>query len=615
MSIRRITSSLIPVVGAVGAAAGYAKPANADVSAAVIILLDRSGSMASLAAPGACPLTPGDTAAHRKWECAVKRVQDLASTNDPAWAQPENSTRTYFYWTFDTLNWPAYIQKEGPMTASVIKTRLGAAMGEGPMIDDSATPLAGAYCDAVASLNDYRNGLALFELPLYIMMGTDGLENYTPAAHACYGTSSPTAYVPPALDISTGQPRITRTDTIPSTITFVDGLTVPSWQSNMLDVAITNTVHTPTQQDAFFVNGKSTIDLITFIEDPIAGTVVAAPSAPGPDGMSAGRMYAAAPGFGLNDYLTFMGGLAEATGGRASRVGSGAPAPAGDPMAIHTVTGDANDSGCVDTADYNLIHALYGHKVSASEPDTYRADVNMDGTIDGMDYRVRQGSLGRRMPDAAPASAHLPQAVLGFEDLAAWSGASFTMSTSPKTEGTIALRVNGTGWRNVRSVAFNTEAFKNVTSKLAFDIYVPVHVRRDEHASLFVSCPSAGINDVYLGAFELGSAPQGVFSTPGFLISSRLKSAMLSSHSDFSIKIALDARDSGYILDNIRSVYTQCEDVKTWTASDLWTDYHVGDKRVGSNKHLYVCHDTAWSYIDPTDPRFGSLGWTDKGPC
>jgi hypothetical protein len=148
--------------------------------------------------------------------------------------------------------------------------------------------------------------------------------------------------------------------------------------------------------------------------------------------------------------------------------------------------------------------------------------------------------------------------VLGFEDAASWtSSAGLTLVSSPKTQGSYAMSVGGSGYREVSSVAMKTSQLQGVSSNMALDVYIPT-VQSNPYwlgqVALYVSCPSANLNNAWIGAGELTGKLLGQFTTVQFSIPDYVKSALLSSHDDLSFKIVVNANDPGYVLDNLRFV-------------------------------------------------------------
>jgi hypothetical protein len=252
-----------------------------------------------------------------------------------------------------------------------------------------------------------------------------------------------------------------------------------------------------------------------------------------------------------------FGVIADATRGRVTRHLAGVPA--GGDTGIHVIAGDADDSGCVDSADYNVVRQFFGQAVNHNVPQTFAADLNRDGIVDSRDYTLLSTQFGQGCTSSPGPVPKLQGVLLGFDSAADWSSPQTTLVNTSihKTQGAYALSVGGHNWREISTAPFNTSTFQNVTSKIAYDIFVPPNPSNPfwlGQTLMFVSCPSAGINNVSLGAVELTGKPLNAFSTAQFNLPANVKNAMLSSHNDFSIKVVVNANDSGYLLDNIHFV-------------------------------------------------------------
>src|SRR6185312_8243361 len=117
-----------------------------------------------------------------------------------------------------------------------------------------------------------------------------------------------------------------------------------------------------------------------------------------------------------DDLVNFFAGVARASGGRLTRFGSGAPVVAGDPNGFHVLPGDADDNGCVNSADFNAIKLAYGQKALPGNANAIRADLNADGLVSSADYLMLSAQYGKGCsvnPGAVPV---LGNAFFGFED-------------------------------------------------------------------------------------------------------------------------------------------------------------------------------------------------------
>jgi hypothetical protein len=562
----------------------------------VIVLIDRSGSMADMGkncrnADGTVIVTP-----IRKWECAVKAAKFRVTQGDQAgtkryfvWAfayMGDDSTDGQYVWSIDKTGKPV---KDGSGKVALADVTDALALSQadaiaaldalepaGPQRDDAATPLAGAYCAAIEKLSTYRGTKTKY--PLTMFLESDGFENSTPLGVHCQGVNS-FDY----SDLFTPAADPTKVDLVASTtnplyIAKADGLYVPSWQSHMLDLSATGVYHAadatgvtyasgafqnpPTATTAFLTN----IDYIsTFIETSsllkasVAGADASLSRAKALSTLVSAEATTVDPG------IPFLIGMAQVTGGRLMSFGSGeAPAP-GDPTAPHAIPADVDNSGCVNMADYTILKQFYNQKVSAAQPQSYAADINNDAQIDVNDYLMMKKAWGTGCSTPPGTFPVLGQSILGFESLSNWTSnaaAVLSLVGVPRTEGDFSVSVDWArgysgGFRTLTSSKFPTSTFQGITSTLALDVYLPTNPSNKYwlgQVLIFASCPSANLYNVPLGNAELTGKPLGAFSTVKFSIPLAVKNAMSTAHSDFSFSVSLNANDSGYLFDNFRFV-------------------------------------------------------------
>jgi hypothetical protein len=552
----------------------------------VVVLLDRSGSMHD---PGKNCIDVNGlpiTTPIRKWQCAVNAAIFNVTQSDAA------ATKRYFLWAFGTLVsdpnntqfvWsidkngnpiansggqvlPAVINDSVAMNRADMLNALNAQLPVGPFSDDCGTPLAGGYCTALTTLTAYR-GSADFPLTLYLE--SDGLENATPSGAACQGLdafSGGNTYVQ-------GNPNVVEltTSTISGTIyvSTADGMAVPTWQTNMLDVAVTGTQHisngtgVPQSSGAFTTppGVPNLIANINFIKEFIeTGAAAKAVSPLSVDRAPVRvRSLTAAAAASDDPDLSYLKGVADITKGRLIAFGDGSTPVPGDPTAPHAVPADINNSGCVDSGDYTLLKQYYNKPVNPSDNTSYAADINIDGRIDINDYLMMKAAYGRGCATPPGTIPVLGQSLFGFDSTTLWSSSQATLSLvgAPKTEGNFSMSIGKTGWRTLNSVKFATSAFSGITSKMALDVNPPKQQTNPKwigQVLLFANCPSAGVYNQFIGAVELTGKPLGSFSSLTFSIPLAVKNAMTTAHSDFSFSISLNANDPGYLFDNLRFV-------------------------------------------------------------
>jgi len=566
--------TLMFIVGAMATSASLTSTARADPplnpDAGVIILMDRSGSMA-----GQITNCPGLTGSVYKWKCAAQKAIDWITTNDTLQMPidpPVIGTYKYWFWQLRYFG-PGDVVEKDPVQydRQGILARLQSYVG--PTVDDAATPLAQVACDAMDMIRGET-------LPArFLRLESDGLENQSDATTKCAGAHSTTTYSAVLGTLATFTYADAPTNSVVAT---VNALLVPTWESNMLAMGISGLLtlspapgfFTATQVGAYTPPkpNKPVIADIDFFDDYVppgsGGSLAALRVGRGMDTMpvvataSTGVTLSAvaASANPYDSYAAFLAGLANVSGGRMVRYRSDGGGGSDTQVNPHVIPGDVNDSGCVDDTDLSTLVSVFGQNVTPSNPTTYKADVTYDGVVDVHDYKLvlAQWGTGCVTP---PAPGPLPiQVVFGFEDVSKWSSPQATLSNqlSPTTGGTYSLNVAGKNWREISSVAISTKTLQGITSKLAYDVYIPTKQTNKYwlgQTLLFASCPSAGITNLPVGAaVELTGKPLGQFTTAQFAVPASLKTAMQGTHSDLTFKIVINANDPGYGLDSLRFV-------------------------------------------------------------
>jgi hypothetical protein len=544
------------------AAENCAAPQTAP-SAAVLVLLDRSGSMAD---PGYCK--GSTTESPRKWLCAIQDAKSFIGGNGGVTFADDT---VYFVWQFRLLDSdpdPAKItdQYNGTSNNGMCFTNANTLLAPtgsfaGPSEHDANTPLAAAYCQGVKFLQKYISDHSL-DIPLYIKVESDGIDNLPTLADVnnCAGVSGGFASFSPHKPVTL-------------TSTTADGLTIGSWEANMYDAAITGTAHAAGASGAFqyLRVGSDFVPVITeftLVEDTIrtASLQVASPLAVASPlsglglNVALGAFSAAAAQTATSpndDLANYFQGIAQTGGGRVVRFGSGALPVSGAVGSYHVLRGDANDSGCVDLNDFTLVSQMFGQRATAGNANAIRADLNEDGKVNSADYLVLKAQYGKGCATSPGTPPVFANALFGFEDRTSWSSASPISLTGVKhTEGLVSLKVDGTGNREIKSVNFNTAQLKGVTSTLAIDVLRPMTSPNPPSyatVQVFANAPSAGINNAPLtNAKDIRTNTANVFTTVSFAIPANIKAAMTSARSDFSLRIVLNAANAGYEFDNIR---------------------------------------------------------------
>ncbi|HEY5958513.1 MAG TPA: hypothetical protein VIV60_18250, partial [Polyangiaceae bacterium] len=424
------------------AAVSYSGAANAVEKHQVIVLFDRSGSMRL---PGICEAEGSKT----KAQCAMSTLLKLATSNpespltpfcaeenDPNNANPQKAD--FFFWGFRSRAGESdYIlpnpTKDVPATGmnglggffQVLSDVAGeiAPGGSDPPVANDFTPLAQAYCKAVNFLYARKGNPAtageVIQAPggLHVIVVSDGLQEPLIAAPdgTCNGPDTTTAHKDQNLPISVT--RVGNDLFATGTVAGVpgnpgEGLWVSSWQANMLDMAVSGTYHqlpsnwpTPSGIPDAFQSGvpgnafqpptagstTPAIVEVDFIKNFVGGSLTAAlmlgggsayddGDAPAPRTAVSAAVDPPSP-TGEADFIRFLSTMASATGGRLM-----IPDDPTDPNGPHILPGDADDSLCVDLADFNIMRQFFGQKINLADPLSLDADVTYDGIIDDRDY-------------------------------------------------------------------------------------------------------------------------------------------------------------------------------------------------------------------------------------
>jgi hypothetical protein len=156
------------------------------------------------------------------------------------------------------------------------------------------------------------------------------------------------------------------------------------------------------------------------------------------------------------------------------------------------------------------------------------------------------GSLSQALSD--------PAQVFGFENIADWTVTQGVKTTSSDhSQGTASLALSNFTFTNVVSTPLSTP--QGITETLALDLKVPATPAWGE-LSLFVSIPSKNVFEQNVGQVTIAGLSAGSFHTLSFQVPAALLTALRSSYSDLSVKVALNAPQTAqsYLLDNLRFV-------------------------------------------------------------
>jgi hypothetical protein len=139
-------------------------------------------------------------------------------------------------------------------------------------------------------------------------------------------------------------------------------------------------------------------------------------------------------------------------------------------------------------------------------------------------------------------------ALLSFEDAADWLPAETTTSpdSSVRSAGITSLAIEGSGWNSVSSVPFSTDDLPEVSSTLSLDVYVPSPQPNPYwvgDVQAYLTCPSAGLHNAYLGQGSLTNSFPEEFNQLVFPLSSEVQSVLTSSHDDCSFVLTLSVEN------------------------------------------------------------------------
>jgi hypothetical protein len=148
--------------------------------------------------------------------------------------------------------------------------------------------------------------------------------------------------------------------------------------------------------------------------------------------------------------------------------------------------------------------------------------------------------------------------LFGFEAANGWNSAQASLSivSSPVTQGCGALAVAGQNYMTITGGTFSTRHL-TVAAALSVDLFIPPNQPNPSWQGAlqaFLTCPSAGANNLYLGQAELTGKPKNQFSTLRFPLPSAASSALRRPLDDCSFTFGLNVNATGqsWVLDNVR---------------------------------------------------------------
>jgi hypothetical protein len=376
----------------------------------VAIVLDQTGSMTESGT------VPGLT----RWDDAINAAN--------LWLQADRllaTARGYSIWTFksdaeqdgvvrvwpqpDSLDCSSFDEASGFCRVSsdaeyaALQDRLENMRESHRAVAGPSTPLASSLCDVVSEM------AALPGLKR-IVLESDGGENATRAAHACAGEDSQ-PFAAWELDLDDW------------------GMSLDSWQARVIRrlARMSQAAFAAVQAGPLQPSDTIPADVLWMVDLHFGLSAPSALAAPPPAafvlksraleqpsearasrGLAALSISSLAAAPQPSAELDMLRELVAASPG--SRLTQYEPLVDGTPGMDHAVAGDADDSGCVDLADYSLVTHASTWLTRALTPDSAaaRADLTRDGWVNQQDvsFLVAQWGHGCAAPIAAPPSCH-----------------------------------------------------------------------------------------------------------------------------------------------------------------------------------------------------------------
>jgi hypothetical protein len=151
--------------------------------------------------------------------------------------------------------------------------------------------------------------------------------------------------------------------------------------------------------------------------------------------------------------------------------------------------------------------------------------------------------------------------VFGFEKLGGWIAPAGTnsLNSTNKTQGSYSLKISNGGYQTINSIDMSTSKITGVLPKIKVDLFIgPSQPNPSWYGTLqlYVNCPSANVNDTYLGQCELTGLQKNAFNTLTFTIPSNIQTLLTQNPNptDFSFKWTLNTNSNSgpYSFDNMR---------------------------------------------------------------
>ena len=183
-----------------------------------------------------------------------------------------------------------------------------------------------------------------------------------------------------------------------------------------------------------------------------------------------------------------------------------------------------------------------------------------DASGNPLPVTVSVNAPGTKSTAATTACANLSprDRLFGFEDPQSWlsSNATLSLVTSPIRQGCGALGIQGSGYMPINSTPFVAGGL-TVTNALSVDLFIPNNQPNQFYLGalqMYLSCPSVGSNNQYIGQVELTGKPQNAYSTLRFPLPAEVKTTLNKAPNDCFWGFALNANPTNrtWILDNLR---------------------------------------------------------------
>jgi hypothetical protein len=237
-----------------------------------------------------------------------------------------------------------------------------------------------------------------------------------------------------------------------------------------------------------------------------------------------------------------------ADGCRCDPVNPSAPMCPGDPDPLGDAGAGAADAGGPDDTAPPPDAAPPDRGVADGAAPEVAADAPADGPFDAAATSdARDATVDARPPDAAT-SVRVPNALFGFEMTGTdWTSAEtpLTRDTAQRTEGaaSVAFTLPAAGGTTyVRSRAFATDELGATGPSLSVDMFVGQSQVANANMEMWVDCPSATVNGVYLGYRALSALKVNSWTPVTFRMPAPVAAAYAGKFKDCKTWFKVDGR-------------------------------------------------------------------------